>query len=71
MTFFVNKDDTMNPHCNHEVHTLDCFWGKKVDENHRIYLYNCFDAKDAVLKAKKYYSDADGDIVCCPAAHHG
>lgn len=67
--YIVNQDDTKNPGWHHEVHTM-----KHADElgikNQKDLGYHSGCAT-AVAKAKEYYRDADGCIVCCFLCHKG
>lgn len=69
MKYYVNKNDTENPGKHHEVHNEDCYLLKVIEE--KIYLGEFPSCKEAVERAKLYYSDADGCIHCCPACHKG
>ena len=69
--YFVNKDPKSNPNYNHEMHTPGCYWGDQVPEDRRIELGYFPSEIEALVVAKKYYSDADGCKDCCPLAHHG
>ena len=68
MKYYVNKDTAGNPHHNHEVHTGECTW--VPSESNRTYLGDYSNCKDAVAKAKTFYSNVDGCATCCPACHH-
>ena len=65
-SYYVNRDDSQNPHKNHEVHKEGC----RYMPFSKIYLGEFSDAVPAVAKARRdYYSDADGCATCCPEAH--
>jgi hypothetical protein len=68
--YFVNNDPTHNPGEHHEVHTVDCYWGKKVESKRDLGYYT--NENEAVAAAKRFYfADADGCATCCPNAHRG
>lgn len=67
--YIVNNDQTLNPGLHHEVHTES--HARLLGISSKTYLGYCFDGNDAVTKAKWYYDDADGCVICCPKAHRG
>jgi hypothetical protein len=67
--YIVNNNDTYNPGRHHEVHTYEHATQLRIS-NYTDLGY-CNSAIEAVIKAKAYYSDADGCAVCCPEAHKG
>ena len=67
--YFVNKDATQNPGYNHEVHKIGCHVGDQVALAKRIDLGYHTSDNSALLAAKRYYSDADGCVHCCPSIH--
>lgn len=60
---------TDNPNHNHEVHKGTC--PNLPSTNHRIFLGDFLTSAEALREAKKYYADADGDILCCREIHRG
>lgn len=67
-SYYVNKDDSSNPHQDHEVHCIGCPW--MPSPLNRVYLGEFSSAIEAVKAAKAIYPDADGCAHCCPEAHH-
>lgn len=63
--YYVNKNAQSTGE--HEVHRSDCQWLPNV--SNRIYLGYYSDCKDAIRKAKEYYSNVDGCYYCCPRCH--
>lgn len=63
--FFINKNPQFNG--DHEVHTEDCY-RLPLTEN-RIYLGYFDNCREAVRKAKEYYSQVDGCYYCCNVCH--
>ena len=67
--YYINDNRTLNPGLHHEVHTEQ--HARLLGIVSKTYLGYHFDEVDAVAEAKRYYSDADGCIICCPKAHQG
>lgn len=62
--YYVNKSSYGNPNNDHEVHHEDCYW--LPSEANRVYLGFFSNGCDAVIAARKYYSNVDGCAHCCP-----
>ena len=67
--YCVNNNQTRNPGLHHEVHTEE--HARLLGISNKISLGYFLNEIDAVSKAKLYYSDADGCVICCPRAHRG
>ena len=67
--YYVNRNQTHNPGLHHEVHTKE--HAEELGISCKLYLGYFSSETAAVAEAKKYYSDADGCAICCPAAHRG
>jgi len=67
--YYVNNDQTRNPGLHHEVHTKT--HAEELRIANKTLVGYCKDEVEAVEKAKKIYSDADGCAICCPKAHKG
>ena len=65
MTYYVNKN--AQPTGEHEVHTSICYW-LPTPEN-RILLGDFSTCFEALIAARKYYSNVDGCKYCCPNCH--
>lgn len=65
--YYVNKNAQNSG--DHEVHRSDCEWLPK--EEHRLYLGDFSNCRDAVREAKKYYSQSDGCYYCSRECHTG
>lgn len=65
--YYVNKLTNSNPNHNHEVHKSTCPYLPSA--NNRVYLGYFSSCKEAMLKARTYYSNVDGCAVCCPECH--
>lgn len=63
--YYVNKNAQSNG--DHEVHKAGCSWLPKVEN--RIYLGNFNNCKEAVRKAKEYYSKVNGCYYCSKECH--
>lgn len=66
--YYVNKDATLNPNYNHEVHTEDCVWFPSIANRDYLGYYN--NCNDAIRKAKERYSNVDGCKTCSPLCHN-
>jgi len=64
-SYYVNKNAQLNG--DHEVHKLGCSF-MPSDEN-RIYLGDFGHCRDAVRKAKDYYTQVDGCYYCANECH--
>lgn len=64
--FYVNKNAQSNG--DHEVHEKDVC-PTPADVSNRKDLGWHSDCKDAVVEAKKTYSQSNGCANCCPACH--
>ena len=67
--YYVNDNCTLNPGLHHEVHTEQ--HARLPGNVIKTCLGYHFDEVDAVAGAKRYYSDADGCIICYPKTHKG
>lgn len=65
--YVVNNRDEKNPNENHEVHTKKHALERHIESYTSLGI--CENAKEAVQKAKKLFSDADGCKICCSEAH--
>lgn len=65
--YIVNNRDNRNSNKNHEVHTKKHALELKIEDYTSLSF--CKDGNEALSKAKKIYSDADGCKNCCPEAH--
>lgn len=65
MYYYVNKNQQANG--DHEVHELNCRY--LPDLENRIYLGDFSNCKDAVRKAKEYYSQSNGCYYCSYECH--
>ena len=65
MKYYVNKN--AQPNGDHEVHTSSCYFLPSIEN--RIYLGEFTNCKDAVKKAKEYYSQVDGCYFCSNSCH--
>ncbi len=63
--YYVNKNS--NNTGEHEVHIEECKY--LPDENNRVDLGYQYNSKDALIKAKTFYSDVDGCFWCCREIH--
>lgn len=63
--YYVNKNAQANG--DHEVHKSTCFWCPKAEN--RIYLGLFDTCKEAVKKAKNYYSQVNGCYFCSNECH--
>lgn len=63
--YYVNKKAQTNG--DHEVHTTGCSWLPKTDN--RIYLGDFSNCKDAVKKAREYYTKVNGCYYCSNDCH--
>ena len=63
--YYVNKN--AQPNGDHEVHRADCYWLPSLEN--RIYLGNYSSCRDAVKKAKDYYSQVNGCYHCSKECH--
>ena len=63
--YYVNKNAQATGE--HEVHASGCKY--LPSEENRIYLGFFTNSRDAIRKAKKYYSNVDGCFFCCPESH--
>ena len=61
--YYVNKEAQLTGE--HEVHTGDCSY---LPSN-RIYLGYFSSCKDAIVEARKHYSNVDGCYYCCYECH--
>lgn len=61
--YYVNKN--AQPTGEHEVHKSGCKWMP----SEKINLGQFSNCKDAVEKAKTYYSNVDGGAHCCSSCH--
>lgn len=64
-SYYVNKNAQSNG--DHEVHTSGCIFFPEA--GNALYLGEFSSCYDAVREAKKFYSQADGCMYCCPACH--
>lgn len=67
--YYVNNEETRNPCLHHEVHTEE--HANELRILSKTYLGLFSDCVDAVIQAKKIYSDADGCKICCSPCHEG
>ena len=67
--YVVNNNQTRNPGLHHEVHTRE--HARQLFIRNAISLGLCPNEMNAVVKAKRFYWDADGCAICCPRAHRG
>lgn len=64
-TYYVNKKAQSNG--DHEVHTSDCRY--LPNSENRIYLDEYNNCRDAVKKAKQYFSQVNGCYYCSYECH--
>lgn len=63
--YYVNDND--QPSGEHEVHKNTCiYFSKIVSKTELGYYTNC---REAVLKARTFYTNVDGCAYCCPECH--
>ena len=67
--YYVNKNSTGNPNYNHEVHTDGCQWMPAFENRVDLGYHNS--CSEALVEARKYYSNVDGCATCCPSCHRG
>ena len=65
MKYYVNMNAQSTGE--HEVHREDC--SHIPNAENRKFLGNFDNCKDAVKKAKEYYSNVDGCYWCCKPCH--
>jgi hypothetical protein len=65
MDYYVNKNQQLNG--DHEVHNSSCNYLPSAEN--RTYLGNYNNCRDAVAKAKTYYSQSNGCYWCSNACH--
>ena len=65
--YVVNNEDKTNPNENHEVHTIEHAITLKIKDYTSLGFHK--DGKEALIKAKEKYDDANGCKDCCPEAH--
>lgn len=63
--YYVNK--VAQPTGEHEVHNSSCSFLPSLEN--RILLGYFSNSKDALMEAKKYFSNVDGCFFCCPESH--
>jgi len=63
--YYVNKNAQLTGE--HEVHTSTCPY--LPDQNNRLYLGTFYSCNDAIVEAKKYYSNVDGCFYCSKECH--
>lgn len=63
--YYVNKNGQSNG--DHEVHRESCSWLPETEN--RIYLGYYDNCKDAVKKAREYYSKVNGCYYCSNECH--
>ena len=63
--YYVN--DTPQTNGDHEIHVPTCYFFSMI--KNRTYLGEFETCYEAVHKAKKLYSTANGCIHCCPQCH--
>ncbi|PWK18575.1 hypothetical protein [Xanthomarina spongicola] len=63
--YYVNKNSQANG--DHEVHKIGCSF--MPEDQNRDYLGDFNNCKDAVNKAKKYYSKVNGCYYCSKDCH--
>ena len=63
--YYVNAHAQNNE--DHEVHTRDCKY--MPNEQNAIYLGEFVSCQEAVLEAKKRYSQVNGCATCCNLCH--
>lgn len=51
----------------HEIHKQNCY--RRPQPQNEIYLGYFYDAKHALIEAKKYYTYVDGCYYCCSEIH--
>lgn len=61
--YYVNNEETRNPGLHHEVHTEE--HANELRILSKTYLEAFSNCMDAVIKARRIYSDADGCKICC------
>ncbi|WP_299752354.1 hypothetical protein [uncultured Tateyamaria sp.] len=66
-SYYVNKNQQSNG--DHEVHTTGCSWLPQAVN--RIYLGDFAGCANAVVEAKKHYSQVNGCYYCSEACHTG
>jgi len=67
--YYINNNQTLNPGLHHEVHTKE--HAAQLGIRSTQYVGYFASEVEAVARAKKIYSDADGCATCCPKAHRG
>ena len=65
--YCVNKEAQQNG--DHEVHTYECSY--LPSEDNRLYLGSFSTCQEAVLEARKYYSQVNGCYYCSNPCHTG
>ncbi|KAB2967374.1 MAG: hypothetical protein F9K15_13405 [Zoogloea sp.] len=64
--YYVNKNAQPNSK-DHEVHKEGCTW--MPESQNRIYLGDFSNCRDAVKKAKQFFSDTNGCYYCSNECH--
>lgn len=64
-TYYVNKNKQTNG--DNEVHTTGCSYLPKPEN--RVYLGEFSNCRDAVLKAKNFYTKVNGCFYCSRECH--
>lgn len=65
MKYYVNKNAQSTGE--HEIHKETCLY--LPSSYHLQYLGNYNDDNSALREARRYYSNVDGCIYCCPIIH--
>lgn len=66
-SYYVNT--TAQSNGDHEVHRADCSW--MPENQNRLYLGEFLSCREAVWKAKQYFSQSNGCYHCSRECHTG
>ena len=67
--YYINNNQTLNPGLHHEVHIEE--HATQLGIRSAQYVGYFTNEVEAVAQSKRFFSDADGCIICCPKAHRG